>query len=206
MEWKSWTQVVQSLFQSEKKTLGRVFNVLGDSHWLDQPAEDALTPSTKKLHPLTSSTSEEILKQGIKVIDLYSLFERWEGRPWWCRVGKTVLIQELIHNIAQEHGGFCIYRVLGNGHVKENDFTVSKESGVIENSHGLGQTAATWSTDACCLTGLTHCGNTVKLGSGRSRLSTISSVSPKPDLKYQPLGRMLETSYTNLLWQLKWGN
>ena len=101
-----------------KETLGRVFNVLGDTIDLDQPfPEDALmTPSTKKLHPLTSSLlQKKFLKQGIKVIDLLAPYLKGGkvGLFGGAGVGKTVLIQELIHNIAQEHGGISVFTGVG---------------------------------------------------------------------------------------------
>ena len=81
------------------------------------------------------STSSEILETGIKVIDLLphtlKAGESWTFR--WCRVGKTVLIQELIHNIAQEHGGISVFTGVGERTREGNDlYWEMKESGVIE--------------------------------------------------------------------------
>ena len=86
-----------------------MFNVLGDTIDLDAPfAEDAERQLIYKKAPIFDelSTSSEILETGIKVIDLLAPYLKGGkvGLFGGAGVGKTVLIQELIHNIAQEHG------------------------------------------------------------------------------------------------------
>ena len=98
-----------------KENFGRVFNVLGDTIDLEAPfTEDAERQPIHKKAPTFDelSTSSEILETGIKVIDLLAPYLKGGkvGLFGGAGVGKTVLIQELIHNIAQEHGGIsCIY-------------------------------------------------------------------------------------------------
>ncbi|MCT7848565.1 MAG: F0F1 ATP synthase subunit beta, partial [Lactobacillus iners] len=93
-----------------KATLGRVFNVLGDPidggpEIADDVQRDGIHKDAPKYNDL--STSEEILETGIKVIDLLEPYVRGGkvGLFGGAGVGKTTIIQELIHNIAQEHGG-----------------------------------------------------------------------------------------------------
>jgi F-type H+-transporting ATPase subunit beta len=91
------------------ETLGRMFNVTGE------PVDNMPVPKTKRRDPIhraapsfdEQSTKDEIFETGIKVIDLICPFLRGgkTGLFGGAGVGKTVLIQELIHNIAKEHGG-----------------------------------------------------------------------------------------------------
>ena len=70
------------------------------------------------------STSSEILETGIKVIDLLAPYLKVVGWTFGgAGVGKTVLIQELIHNIAQEHGGISVFTGVGERTVKGMTFT-----------------------------------------------------------------------------------
>ena len=114
-----------------KDTLGRVFNVLGDTIDLEAPfPADAERSGIHKKAPAFDelSTSNEILETGIKVIDLLGLFGG-------AGVGKTVLIQELIHNIAQEHGGISVFTGVGERTREGNDlYYEMKDSGVIEKT------------------------------------------------------------------------
>ena len=101
-----------------KDTLGRVFNVLGDTIDLEAPfADDAEREPIHKKAPTFDelSTSTEILETGIKVIDLLAPYLKGGkvGLFGGAGVGKTVLIQELIHNIAQEHGGISVFTGVG---------------------------------------------------------------------------------------------
>ena len=120
--------------------MGRVFNVLGDTIDLDQPfPEDAPRDSIHKKAPSFDelSTSEEILETGIKVIDLLAPYLKGGkvGLFGGAGVGKTVLIQELIHNIAQEHGGISVFTGVGERTREGNDlYWEMKESGVIEKT------------------------------------------------------------------------
>ena len=116
-----------------KDTLGRVFNVLGDTIDLEAPfPADAERSGIHKKAPAFDelSTSNEILETGIKVIDLLAPYLKGGkvGLFGGAGVGKTVLIQELIHNIAQEHGGISVFTGVGE-RTREG-----KDSGVIEKT------------------------------------------------------------------------
>ncbi|MDR1568670.1 MAG: F0F1 ATP synthase subunit beta [Streptococcaceae bacterium] len=123
-----------------KETLGRVFNVLGETIDLGAPfPEDAKRHSIHKPAPKFEelSTSSEILETGIKVIDLLAPYLKGGkiGLFGGAGVGKTVLIQELIHNIAQEHGGISVFTGVGERTREGNDlYHEMKESGVIEKT------------------------------------------------------------------------
>ncbi len=119
------------------KTLGRVFNVLGQPID-DGPAfgPDARRDSIHKEAPKYNdlSTSTEILETGIKVIDLLAPYVRGGkvGLFGGAGVGKTVLIQELIHNIAQEHNGISVFTGVGERTREGNDlYFEMKASGVL---------------------------------------------------------------------------
>jgi F-type H+/Na+-transporting ATPase subunit beta len=120
-------------------TLGRIFNVLGDvidegpelqvgERWpihREPPAFDQLSPT------------EEVFETGIKVVDLLAPYVKGGkvGLFGGAGVGKTVLIQELIHNIAQEHGGLSVFAGVGERTREGNDLWLEmKESGVIDKT------------------------------------------------------------------------
>ncbi len=117
--------------------LGRLLNVLGEP--IDDGAEipaDCQRNSIYRPAPAYSerSSSEEILETGIKVIDLLAPYMKGGkiGLFGGAGVGKTVLIQELIHNIATEHGGYSIFTGVGERSREGNDlFSEMKESGVL---------------------------------------------------------------------------
>ncbi|MGO3373145.1 MAG: F0F1 ATP synthase subunit beta, partial [Pseudolactococcus laudensis] len=123
-----------------KETLGRVFNVIGDTIDLETPfPEDAERSPIHQKAPAFDelSTSNEILVTGIKVIDLLAPYLKGGkvGLFGGAGVGKTVLIQELIHNIAQEHGGISVFTGVGERTREGNDlYEEMKESGVIEKT------------------------------------------------------------------------
>ncbi|MEY8458715.1 F0F1 ATP synthase subunit beta [Lactococcus ileimucosae] len=123
-----------------KETLGRVFNVLGDAIDEGKPfAEDIERSPIHKKAPAFDelSTANEILVTGIKVIDLLAPYLKGGkiGLFGGAGVGKTVLIQELIHNIAQEHGGISVFTGVGERTREGNDlYWEMKESGVIEKT------------------------------------------------------------------------
>ncbi|BBP92858.1 hypothetical protein BsIDN1_64760 [Bacillus safensis] len=101
------------------------------------------------------STEVEILETGIKVVDLLAPYIKGGkiGLFGGAGVGKTVLIQELINNIAQEHGGISVFAGVGERTREGNDlYYEMKDSGVIEkNSHGLrSNERAARCTYACC--------------------------------------------------------
>ena len=121
------------------KTLGRLFNVLGDAidggedlsgeqHWVihrDPPSFEDQSPVV------------EVLETGIKVIDLLAPYAKGGkiGLFGGAGVGKTVLIQELITNIATEHGGYSIFTGVGERSREGNDLWCEmKESGVLEKT------------------------------------------------------------------------
>jgi F-type H+-transporting ATPase subunit beta len=122
-----------------KETLGRIFNLLGepiddkpavegDARWpIHRPA-----PSAEELTP-----SQEILETGIKVVDLLAPYAKGGkvGLFGGAGVGKTVLIQELINNIATEHGGLSAFCGVGERTREGNDLYLEMtESGVIEKT------------------------------------------------------------------------
>ncbi|WP_300266989.1 F0F1 ATP synthase subunit beta [uncultured Enterococcus sp.] len=123
-----------------KETLGRVFNVLGDTIDMQEPfAQDADRSAIHKAAPKFEdlSTSTEILETGIKVIDLLAPYLKGGkvGLYGGAGVGKTVLIQELIHNIAQEHGGISVFTGVGERTREGNDlYHEMRDSGVIEKT------------------------------------------------------------------------
>ena len=122
-----------------KETLGRIFNLLGevidegdpvkgDEQWpIHRPA-----PEVEDLAP-----SQEILETGIKVVDLLAPYAKGGkvGLFGGAGVGKTVLIQELINNLAQEHGGLSAFCGVGERSREGNDLWLEmKESGVIDKT------------------------------------------------------------------------
>ncbi|OKL37586.1 F0F1 ATP synthase subunit beta [Domibacillus mangrovi] len=118
-------------------TLGRVFNVLGETIDLAEPIEaDARRDAIHRLAPTFDqlSTETEILETGIKVVDLLAPYIKGGkiGLFGGAGVGKTVLIQELINNIAQEHGGISVFAGVGERTREGNDlFYEMSDSGVI---------------------------------------------------------------------------
>ncbi|MBD3226232.1 MAG: F0F1 ATP synthase subunit beta [Caldithrix sp.] len=121
------------------ETLGRLMNVVGEP--IDEKGEiktDLKYPihrSAPKLQDLT--TSDELLETGIKVIDLLEPYAKGgkTGLFGGAGVGKTVLIMELIHNIATEHGGYSVFSGVGERTREGNDLWLEmKESGVLEKT------------------------------------------------------------------------
>ncbi len=118
-------------------TLGRVFNVLGEI--IDLGEEIPATEQRDPIHRLAPvfenlSTEVEILETGIKVVDLLAPYIKGGkiGLFGGAGVGKTVLIQELINNIAQEHGGISVFAGVGERTREGNDlFYEMTDSGVI---------------------------------------------------------------------------
>lgn len=120
--------------------LGRLFNVLGETLDNNEPLpKDTPKRSIYKAPPEYSArkNSEEILETGIKVIDLLAPYLKGGkiGLFGGAGVGKTVLIQELIHNIASEHGGYSVFTGVGERSREGNDlYTEMCESGVINKT------------------------------------------------------------------------
>lgn len=121
-----------------EKTLGRIFNVTG--HAVDQkPDLDGERWSIHRSAPKfeEQATETEILETGIKVVDLLCPYQKGGkiGLFGGAGVGKTVLIQELIRNIATEHGGFSVFTGVGERTREGNDlYHEMTESGVIEKT------------------------------------------------------------------------
>ena len=122
-----------------EKTLGRIFNVTGDA--IDKkPAPEGVEylPIHRKAPSFEEqSTSTEILESGIKVVDLLCPYQKGgkTGLFGGAGVGKTVLIQELIHNIATEHGGYSVFTGVGERTREGNDlYHEMEESGVINKT------------------------------------------------------------------------
>ena len=119
-----------------EQTHGRIFNVTGDA--IDKkPAPEGVEylPIHRKAPSFEEqSTSTEILETGIKVVDLLCPYQKGgkTGLFGGAGVGKTVLIQELIHNIATEHGGYSVFTGVGERTREGNDLYLEmEESGVI---------------------------------------------------------------------------
>lgn len=123
-----------------ENTLGRMFNVLG--HPIDGGEKISDDAPRWEIHRRAPRFDEqcpavEVLETGIKVIDLLEPYPKGGkiGLFGGAGVGKTVLIQELIHNVAMEHGGYSIFTGVGERSREGNDlWNEMKESGVIEKT------------------------------------------------------------------------
>ncbi|MBQ2923548.1 MAG: F0F1 ATP synthase subunit beta, partial [Tyzzerella sp.] len=121
-------------------TLGRMFNVLGEPIDGGEEIDDAC--EKWNIHREAPSFDEqspavEILETGIKVIDLLAPYPKGGkiGLFGGAGVGKTVLIQELIHNVAMEHGGYSIFTGVGERSREGNDlWKEMRESGVLDKT------------------------------------------------------------------------
>lgn len=120
-----------------EKTLGRVFNVLGEKIDLEEEiGDDVRRDPIHRESPSfdTLATETQILETGIKVVDLLAPYVKGGkiGLFGGAGVGKTVLIQELINNIAQEHGGISVFAGVGERTREGNDlYYEMSDSGVI---------------------------------------------------------------------------
>ncbi|NMC51782.1 F0F1 ATP synthase subunit beta [Candidatus Kuenenbacteria bacterium] len=123
-----------------KETLGRMFDVLGET--IDGIKDEVVTKERYPIHRpapkfTEQSTKTEIFETGIKVIDLICPFVKGGkvGLFGGAGVGKTVVIQELIRNIAQEHGGRSVFAGVGERSREGNDlYHEMKNSGVLEKT------------------------------------------------------------------------
>ncbi len=122
-----------------RETLGRVFNLLGD------PVDEQPAPETAERWPIhrdapsyeEQAASSEVLETGIKVIDLIAPYLKGGkiGLFGGAGVGKTVLIQELINNVANQHGGISVFTGVGERTREGNDlYHEMKDSGVLEKT------------------------------------------------------------------------
>ena len=122
-----------------EKTLGRIFNVLGEAiDNKEQPQVEAHLPIHRPAPTFEEqSTETEILETGIKVVDLLCPYQKGGkiGLFGGAGVGKTVLIQELIRNIATEHGGYSVFTGVGERTREGNDlYHEMTDSGVINKT------------------------------------------------------------------------
>ena len=122
-----------------ENTLGRMFNVLGNPiDEIDPPTGVETWPIHRKAPAFEEqATSQEMLETGIKVVDLLCPYQKGGkiGLFGGAGVGKPVLIQELIHNIATEHGGYSVFTGVGERTREGNDlYYEMKESGVIDKT------------------------------------------------------------------------
>ena len=122
-----------------KQTLGRMFNVLGEAIDKGEPVETEEKWAIHREPPKFEDQSPvvEMFETGIKVIDLLAPYAKGGkiGLFGGAGVGKTVLIQELIHNIATEHGGYSIFTGVGERSREGNDlWTEMRESGVLDKT------------------------------------------------------------------------
>ena len=122
-----------------RETLGRIFNLLGEC------VDNMPTPETKERWPIhrpapafdEQQSTTEILETGIKVVDLICPYAKGGkiGLFGGAGVGKTVLIQELINNVAKEHGGLSVFSGVGERTREGNDlYNEMKESGVLSKT------------------------------------------------------------------------
>jgi F-type H+/Na+-transporting ATPase subunit beta len=122
-----------------EKVLGRMFNVLGD------PIDNKKKPKTEYMDPIHREAPKfsdltvkaELFETGIKVVDLIAPMLKWGkvGLFGWAWVGKTVIMQELIHNIAQGHGGYSVVAWVGERTREWNDlYHEMEESWVIDKT------------------------------------------------------------------------
>lgn len=122
-----------------EETLGRVFNVLGQAIDLKEPVKTKMTSPIHKPSPelVNLETNPAMLETGIKVIDLIAPFAKGGkvGAFGGAGVGKTVIIQELIRNIAEEHSGHSVFAGVGERTREGNDlYYEMKDSGVLNST------------------------------------------------------------------------
>lgn len=123
-----------------EKTLGRIFSVVGAAIDEGKPIPESVErhPIHRSAPPLTEQSKEqEVLETGIKVIDLIAPFVKGGKVAIFggAGVGKTVTIQELIHNVAEVHGGVSVFAGVGERTREGNDlWKEMKDSGVIEKT------------------------------------------------------------------------
>jgi F-type H+-transporting ATPase subunit beta len=122
-----------------RETLGRIFNLLGE------PVDEKEAPQTEERWPIhreapsyeEQTAASEVLETGIKVIDLIAPYLKGGkiGLFGGAGVGKTVLIQELINNVANQHGGISVFTGVGERTREGNDlYNEMKESGVLDKT------------------------------------------------------------------------
>jgi F-type H+-transporting ATPase subunit beta len=123
-----------------EETLGRIFNLLGEPIDLGKPLSKTVErrPIHQSAPPVDQlTTTTEMFETGIKVVDLLAPYAKGGkvGLFGGAGVGKTVLIQELIHNLAKEHGGLSAFCGVGERSREGNDLWLEmKESGVLDKT------------------------------------------------------------------------
>lgn len=123
-----------------KETLGRIFNVLGET--IDLIRDEVKTKMKMPIHREAPDIEDiepttELFETGVKVIDLLCPFVKGGkiGMFGGAGVGKTIIIMELIHNIATEHGGFSVFSGVGERTREGNDLWIQmKQSGVLDKT------------------------------------------------------------------------
>lgn len=144
VEWvKRWLEVIATDFPIRvpvwSEVLGRIFNVLWDPiDDLEAPKSDNKLPIHRKAPDFKDlSTQTEVFETWIKVVDLIAPMLKW-WKVWlfgWAWVGKTVIMQELIHNIASEHGGYSVVAWVWERTREWNDlYHEMKDSWVIDKT------------------------------------------------------------------------
>ena len=186
-----------------KQTLGRIFNLLGEP--VDnKPAPEAQERWAIHREPPSyeeQTASNEILETGIKVIDLICPYLKGGkiGLFGGAGVGKTVLIQELINNIANQHNGISVFTGVGERTREGNDlYNEMKESGVLDKTvlvYGqMNEPPLQWLNISVTLRDRTFFSS-----------STISSVSPRQVQRYPPFSDVCPPPLAiSLHWRPKW--
>ena len=122
-----------------KETLGRMFNVVGDPIDNKPQVEGSRAPIHRKAPPIDEQdTTQQILETGIKVVDLICTFSKGSkiGLFGGAGVGKTVIVTEMINNIAKQHGGYSVFAGVGERTREGRDLY-----GEMEESKVLDKTA-----------------------------------------------------------------
>ena len=174
-----------------RATLGRMFNVLGQPIDGGGPVPEGTPVQSIYRKPPTfeeQSPAVEILETGIKVIDLLEPYPRGGkiGLFGGAGVGKTVLIQELIHNVAMEHGGYSIFTGVGERSREGNDlWREMRESGVSNRTALAGLTMAEHFRDREHKDVLLFIDNIFRFVQAGSEVSTLLGRMPSA-VGYQP--------------------
>jgi F-type H+-transporting ATPase subunit beta len=185
-----------------KETLGRVINVIGEPVDELGPIGEQLRMPIHRPAPLfdEQTTHEEMFETGIKVIDLIQPFLKGGkiGLFGGAGVGKTVVIMELINNVAKNHGGYSVFAGVGERTREGNDLWLEMtESGVIKPGD--------FANSKCALV----YGQMTEPPGARLRCSssTTSSASRKRDLRYQRCSAACRRlSATSRTWPRRWAN
>ncbi len=157
------------------ETLGRIVNVIGEP--IDE-AGPVVTKSKRAIHQpapafVEQATEAQVLVTGIKVVDLLAPYARGGkiGLFGGAGVGKTVLIQELINNIAKAHGGYSVFAGVGERTREGNDlYHEMIESGVNKDPHEHGTTGVSPSPSISATKARTFCSSSTTSSASRRRV------------------------------------